>query len=243
MFADGLPQNTVAFINLYNSIIMWLNEPNEQLLPNIHFLFDRTTNIENNIQRNRIMNPGARRTMSTSATNISLTHTTPSPSITSPPAPAVVTSSSNTRGTRSVLRCSNCGRDGHGGDTCFQPGGAMEGRRDGYLANRSTRPIAHIAEIEESQPDGEEGTTITEDITLNTEFASLSIKSAIDIFFSSYAMSAISEVSPTGPLALSLVSREYNSALDSACTNHILFDRNILGTYDVGGAIPVRSAL
>src|ERR1700678_4055587 len=242
MFADGLPQNTVAFINLYDNIIMWLNVPNEQLLPNIHFLFDRTTNIENNIQRNRIMNPGTRRPISNSATNISLTHTTPSPSITSPPAPAVVTSSSNTRGTRSVLRCSNCGRDGHGGDTCFQPGGAMEGRRDGYLANRSTRPIAHIAEIEESQPDGEEGTAITEDITLNTEFASLSIKSAIDIFFSSYAMSAISEVSPTRLLALSLVSREYNSALDSACTNHIFCDRNVFHSYDVGGAIPVRTA-
>ena len=59
--ADGLPQNTVAFINLYDNIISSLNELNEQLLPNIHQLFDCIINIENNIQRNRIMNPVSRR--------------------------------------------------------------------------------------------------------------------------------------------------------------------------------------
>ena len=48
VFADGLPQNTVAFVNLYDNIILCLNEPNEQLLPNIHQLFDRAINIDNN---------------------------------------------------------------------------------------------------------------------------------------------------------------------------------------------------
>ena len=50
IFADGLPTNTVAFINLYNNILSSLNEPNEQLLPNIHHVFDRTIHIDNNIQ-------------------------------------------------------------------------------------------------------------------------------------------------------------------------------------------------
>ena len=45
IFADGLPNNTVAFINLYDLIILSLNEPNEQLLPNIHSLFDQTIHI------------------------------------------------------------------------------------------------------------------------------------------------------------------------------------------------------
>ena len=36
IFADGLPNNTVAFINLYDSIHTSLNEPYEQALPNIY---------------------------------------------------------------------------------------------------------------------------------------------------------------------------------------------------------------
>lgn len=47
IFADGLPQSTVAFVNLYDNIILCLNEPNDQLLPNIHHLFDRAVNLDN----------------------------------------------------------------------------------------------------------------------------------------------------------------------------------------------------
>ena len=60
IFADRLPNNTVTFINLYDLIISSLNEPNEQLLPNIHSLFDWTIHIENNIQRHRILYPNPR---------------------------------------------------------------------------------------------------------------------------------------------------------------------------------------
>ena len=42
IFADGLPNNTVAFINLYDSIISSLNEPDESSLPTIYYLFDVT---------------------------------------------------------------------------------------------------------------------------------------------------------------------------------------------------------
>ena len=52
ILADGLPHNTIAFINLYDHIILSLNEPNEQLLPNVHHLFYQIINIKNNIQRN-----------------------------------------------------------------------------------------------------------------------------------------------------------------------------------------------
>ena len=57
IFADGLAQNTVAFVNLYDTIILCLNEPQDHLLPNIHHLFDRVINIDNNLQRTRILNP------------------------------------------------------------------------------------------------------------------------------------------------------------------------------------------
>src|ERR1700678_786777 len=141
ILADGLPHSTVAFINLYDTIMSSLNEPNEQLLPNIHLLFDRIINIENNIQRNRIMNPSPRRPPPT---------TLPS---TVPPAPLSSSATALTPITapqQSTLCCTNCGRSGHGSPTCFQTGGAMEGRRDEYLASRTARPVAHIAEVDDS---------------------------------------------------------------------------------------------
>jgi hypothetical protein len=235
IFADGLPHHTVAFINLYDNIIACLNEPNEHLLPNIHLLFDRTINIENNILRNRILNPNPRRSLSTlppTAPPVQLTSTVPvtSPSALPPAAPST---------SRSVRRCSNCGREGHTDDTCFQPGGAMEGRREEYLANRPPRAIAHIAEVEEIQPDSEEG---IEEATLTTEFAALTLTTPNDIFFSTYALSSISEVLLEQSFALSSISQEYNSALDSACTNHIFHDRNLFHTYDTSGAVPVKTA-
>ena len=118
----------------------------------------------------------------------------------------------------------------------------MEGRRDEYLANRISRPITHIAEVEENQSEGEEGTATAEDATLNNEFAALSLNTSNDIHFSTYALSAISGVPSTESHALSLISQEYNSALDSACTNHIFRDRNLFHSYDLGGALPVKTA-
>jgi hypothetical protein len=196
IFADGLPHNTVAFINLYDNIIAWLNEPNEQLLPSINSLFDRTINIENNIQRHRILNPNPRRSLSTlppTAPTVQPANTT---SVVSPPTSTPVqVATSTSRGLRSTLRCSNCGHTGHGSDTCFQPGGAMEGRRDEYLANRPPRAIAHIAEVEENQHEVEEGIVQIEEATLNNEFTALTLTTPNDIFFSTYAMSSISEIS------------------------------------------------
>jgi hypothetical protein len=143
ILADGLPQSTVAYINLYDSIISSLNEPNEQLLPNIHLLFDRIINIENNMQQNYILNPNSRHP--------------PLPSVSFMVPPAQLSSSAATmpppatpQPAQTTLRCSNCGRLGHGSPTCFQPGGAMEGCRDKYIASRTPKPVVHIAEIEDS---------------------------------------------------------------------------------------------
>jgi hypothetical protein len=101
VFADGLPQNTVAFVNLYDNIISWLNEPNDQMLPNIHQLFDRAINIDNNIQRTRILNPNPRRLPSTA-----LVPNTSSQAV------AVSPANPNTAPS-TKRRCSNCGREGH----------------------------------------------------------------------------------------------------------------------------------
>ena len=140
IFADGLPNNTVAFINLYDSIISSLNEPNEQLLPNIHSLFDRTIHIENNIQRHRILYPNPRRPQSSNPPPSS------SAQPTSPPAAAIITpQSTRPPRTGTTQTCTNCGRDGHTAPTCFQPGGAMEGRREEYLASRVPKQL-HISQ-------------------------------------------------------------------------------------------------
>jgi hypothetical protein len=234
ILADGLPHNTVAFVNLYDNIISSLNEPNERLLPNIHHLFDRIVSIENNIQRNRILNPNIRRPPQAPPFTTPSTQPLPTTAVGPPPA--------TPQGTQTTLRCSNCGRPGHGGPTCFQPGGAMEGRREEYLASRMPKPIAHIAEVEENQTDVEEGTTAVEDNVLINEFAALSLGNPNDIHFSTYALSGISEISQEQFLALSSISQSYNSALDSACTNHIFRDRAIFHTYDVDGAVSVKTA-
>lgn len=235
IFADGLPNNTVSFVNLYDYIIFSLNEPNEQALPNIHELFDRTIHIENNIQRTRIMNTPARSQARLPTTN---QPTTPSTSLTvSSPVPAAPVPATR--------HCKNCNRPGHTEDTCFQPGGGMEGRREEYLANRSAKPVAHIAEVEDTVPQNEadEMPHIADDSSLNNEFAAMSLSTSNNIEFSTYAFSSFSENSLDRPLALSLVTQgRYNSALDSACTNHIFRDRHLFHTYNIDGALPVKTA-
>ena len=167
IFADGLPNNTVAFINLYDNIILSLNESNEQFLPNIHQLFDCTVHIKNNVQHIRTLNH-------TTWCPQTLTLITPS---TQPPiSPTTGLSSSATQATPTAqsttpLCCSNCGHSGHNTPTCFQPGGAMEGWQEEHLASRIPKLIAHIVEVEE-QTDVEEGTIIVDENALNNELLS-----------------------------------------------------------------------
>ena len=239
IFADGLPNNTVAFINLYDSILSSLNDPNEQSLPNIHLLFDRTVNIDNNIQRNRILHPSPRRL----PPNNPITSTTTLPTPATPPGAPNVVPQTNRHTHAATPLCSNCGRPGHTDRTCFQPGGGMEGRREEYLASRVPKPIAHIAEVEENQPDIEEpeNTFTIEEDTLNNEFAAMSFGASNNIQFSTYALSSLSENLPEH-FALNSFSPNFNTALDSACTNHIFRDREVFHTYNVEGAVPVKTA-
>ena len=231
IFADGLPQNTVAFINLYDNIILWLNDPDDQRLPNIHQLFDRAINIDNNIQRIRMLNPNPRRLPSTNSTPTALTSS------------AVTVLPATTNVPPSTKRCcSNCGREGHTNDTCFQPGGAMEGRRDEYLASRVSRPLAHIAEVEDTQASNDEVIPDTEDAPFSTEFAAMSLTTPNEIDFSTYVFASFSELLADESLALKALSPEYNSALDSACTNHIFHNRNLFHTLNVDGAVSVKTA-
>ena len=117
----------------------------------------------------------------------------------------------------------------------------MEGRQEEYLASRVPKPIAHIAEVEDVQIEVEES-MVVEDNILSTEFTALSLNSSNDIHFSTYGLSSISEISLEQCYALSSLSQEYNSALDSACTNHIFRDHDIFHTYDVAGAVSVKTA-
>ena len=119
----------------------------------------------------------------------------------------------------------------------------MEGRREEYLASRLPKPIAHIAEVEDNQADNEESVVTVEENTFINEFAALSLNIPNDIHFSTYAFSGISEIPIIDQqFALSSIPQLYNSALDSACTNHIIRDRNAFHTYNVAGAVPVKTA-
>lgn len=239
IFADGLPNNTVAFINLYDSIISSLNEPDESSLPTIYYLFERATIIENNVQRLCILNPNPRRSQPTTTSSSSPSVQPVPPATEGTPATASQVPCSVRPATRP--NCSNCGQDGHTFPTCFQPGGAMEGRREEYLASRVPKPIAHIAEVEESHTDVEDVTIITDDNNLNTEFAAMSLPNTNDILFSTYVLASFSEIL-LEPLALNSISQAYNTALDSACTNHIFRNRDLFHTYIVEGAVPVKTA-
>ena len=118
----------------------------------------------------------------------------------------------------------------------------MEGQREEYLANRIPKPIAHIAEIEENHTEAEENTCNIEENTLNNEFSAMSLDVSNDIHFSTYVFSSFSEKLTDPLIALSSISQGYNSALDSACTNHIFRNRNIFHMYNVNGAVPVKTA-
>ena len=68
----------------------------------------------------------------------------------------------------------------------------------------------------------------------------MSLHTSNDIDFSTYAFPSLSLSEPTPVSKPPLTT--YNAALDSACTNHIFRDRTVFHTYDVNGALPVKTA-
>jgi hypothetical protein len=236
VFADGLPNNTVAFINLYDNIMLCLNDPDDNTLQNIHHIFDCTINIDNNIQRNRIMHPSNAHHLQQLAPSSSSSATT-----VAPPAADTQAQAQRSNPVAATIVCGNCGRSGHTDLTCFQPVGAMEGRRDEYLANRVSRPVAHIAEIE-GMVEVDESTVVTMEDAFINEFAAMSLKIPNEIHFSTYVLSSIAELLPDQSLALGSISQSFHSALDLACTNHIFRDHNLFHTYSTDNAVPVKTA-
>jgi hypothetical protein len=109
-------------------------------------------------------------------------------------------------------------------ETCFQPGGQMEGRRDKYLANQTMKAHTHLANVEEIQQ--REVTIDTVDESIRTEeFAAMSLSLPNDINFTSYPLSSPDISLHKGnmnPAVLATLPEHFNTALNSACTNHII---------------------
>ena len=173
MFIDGLPTNIVSYITLYNNIMVSLNEPNDSLLPNIHHLFDHITRIDGNVNQSQLLHHDSRTNQMINQPVITLSSATTS-------IPAVT---ENTTGT--VHKCNNCGQIGHTNETCFQPGGKMEGCQEEYLANQPIKTQAHLASAEEVHE--KEITIDTVDkLVLTEEFAAMLLTHTNDIDFASY---------------------------------------------------------
>ena len=229
MFIDGLPTNIVSYITLYDNIMISLNEPNDSLLLNIYQLFDHVTRINGNITRSKLLNPDHR-------THQHTNHPTSTNSTVVPTKDA---------DTKTVPKCNNCGLLGHTDSTCFQPGGKMEGRREEYLASRPMKHQAHLADVEDIQQMEITTDHMSDESILKQEFAAMSLGSTNMIDYDTYPLfsSVISHhEEDLGPLAFATLPEQFNTALDSACMNHIIRDRNLFQTYDVSGAVPVKTA-
>ena len=117
----------------------------------------------------------------------------------------------------------------------------MEGKQDEVLASRTVRPQAHLTEIAEGVEPDEETKHDDENILVH-EFATICFSHSNDINLSSYALSSVTTTAEDIPLALASISTPFNSALDSAFTNHIIGDHNLFYRYDPDGGVPVRTA-
>ena len=72
----------------------------------------------------------------------------------------------------------------------------------------------------------------------------MSITHSNEIPLSTYdlALSSITPLTEDLPLVMASFTQNFNSALDSACTNHIICDRNLFHCYDPNGGVPVQTA-
>jgi hypothetical protein len=66
-----------------------------------------------------------------------------------------------------------------------------------------------------------------------------------DVDFTSYLLSSPDISLHNGnlnPVVPATLPERFNTALDSACTNHIIRDKSLFQTYDVNGAVPMKTA-
>jgi hypothetical protein len=223
MFLDKLPTNLVSFITLYDNVMNSLND--NTALPNIQHLFKHTIHIENNILRTHLLN-----------LNPCSYLTTSTPLLPNSKVPA----NPPTLPTNGTPKCRNCGHR-HPTDKCFQPGGTIKGKRKEVLTNRSVWPQAYLAKIyEEVELEGEDKPDNKN--ILISKFSTMSFNQTNKIDFSTYAMFFITTTLEDIPLALASLSQTFNSALDLACTNHIIRDHSLFHQYDPDGGVPVKTA-
>ena len=217
----------MSFVTLYDNVLNSLND--NGVLPNIHHLFEHAICIENNLLRTRLLNPN-HRPLNVNQSSLSTT------TVKTPATPSTQPSTTQTN-------CGNCGGR-HQTDKCFQPGGVMEGRKAEVLAAKIIRPQAHLAEVDEGiepEPEGEVKTD--DDNVLTDEFVAMSFGPSNITKLSTYnALSSFSTNLDITPLALASLSQTFNSVLDSACTNHIIRDRQLFHRYDPEGGVPVKTA-
>ena len=170
--------------------------------------------------------------------------------------------------------CSNCKSrglrcSGHTVDTCFQPGGGMEGRRDEYLNNRGKihamfadcldnalhdmdiPPDPHDAPLSPSSFPSLPSTL--DDVDFLPPLANLCVPTFpantdvdFNLYFSRafpasvFPQLAFTTVDFKNSALISLVSL-YNALLDSGCTHHIIRDRSLFSNF-VSSTISVGTA-
>lgn len=118
----------------------------------------------------------------------------------------------------------------------------MEGKKEEVLASRPVQPQAHFAEIDEGVEPGEDDKPDDENVLTN-EFAVMSFSHSKNINFSSYALSSVATALEDIPFTLASLSQTFNSALNSACTNHIIHNHNLFHCYDFDGGVFVNTAV
>ncbi|PPQ82886.1 hypothetical protein CVT26_007527 [Gymnopilus dilepis] len=228
LFADGLPKGN-SYSNLRDSIYISLNEPDNRLLPSLETAFDRARIIDDTIQRLRDRQQLPPRSARTSRQPNNSPNSTTKPTLPSTSRPT----------------CDNC-KGAHPTENCFQPGGAKEGKREEVLANKRPKVQAHVAEIPDNAGPSEMHDTEITDLSLHDPIAALSLArpaSTESIDVDAYALSSISKlIDVSTPATVQKSIQQLNTALDSACTVHLIKDRQMFWTYNPYEATPVRTA-
>ncbi len=241
LFIDGLPMDHYAYQAIQFSVQTHINTLTDAQLPPLAAIFEDVVMAENNIASRAARVPRVRS---------SRTHPASS-SATRPLVPATSSASSASAvpaAPSARLTCSNCKRTGHAASDCFQPGGAMEGRRDEVITRRALRPQVNIA-VEDlpevaGAPDIEAEQELDDDLGVVQEsLAGLVINTDLPDLGNMACMVA-PKILPEDidPVVFATISTRYNSVLDSGCTNHIICDKCFFWSLSTTDVVPMKTA-
>jgi hypothetical protein len=215
----------------------------------------------------RSANHASRPLRSQTTMSSNLASTTPAP-LPSKSSTSIPTSSTSTTTTASAQKsCTNCGRTGHWVNTCFEPGGGMEGRRAEYRRDKNKVVAMLLASLEDSygyEDEDQSATVSTADYTSTTAPDTLDdnvlIHDVVDsvsphvlapnqnLLRDVYAMrdstkpSALATSSEFAHTAYLSLGGKFNSCLDSGCTDYIITNRALFQNYDTAGAVDIGTA-